>query len=94
MWISKKEYKILKENAEKNIDARATELYLIGKSLKELELLEERIRIIELNEETDITYVKNHMRCMKDDIGHIIANLRAFRKYQTVNKIEVLGGNL
>ena len=37
MWISKKEYKILKENAEKNIDVRATDL--IGKSLKELELL-------------------------------------------------------
>ena len=85
MWISKKEYKILKENAEKNIDVRATDL--IGKSLKELELLEERIRIIELNEETDITYVKNHMRCIKDDIGYIIANLRAFRKYQIVNKI-------
>ena len=61
MWISKKEYKILKENAEKNIDVRATDL--IGKSLKELELLEERI--IELNEKTDITYVKNHTRCMK-----------------------------
>lgn len=24
MWISKKEYKILKENAEKNIDVRVT----------------------------------------------------------------------
>ena len=47
MWISKKEYKILKENAEKNIDVRVTDLYLIEKSLKELELLEERI--IELN---------------------------------------------
>ena len=76
MWISKKEYKILKENAEKNIDVRATDL--IGKSLKELELLEERI--IELNEKTDITYVKNHTRCMKDDIGRIIAHLRVFRK--------------
>ena len=64
MWISKKEYKILKENAEKNIDVRAMDL--IEKSLKELELLEERI--IELNEKTDITYVKNHTRCMKDDI--------------------------
>ena len=76
MWISKKEYKILKENAEKNIDVRATDL--IGKSLKELELLEERI--IELNEKTDITYVKNHTRCMKDDIGRIIAHLRVFIK--------------
>ena len=76
MWISKKEYKILKENAEKNIDVRATDL--IRKSLKELELLEERI--IELNEKTDITYVKNHTRCMKDDIGRIIAHLRVFRK--------------
>ena len=76
MWISKKEYKILKENAEKNIDVRATDL--IGKSLKELELLEERI--IELNEKTDITYVKNHTRCMKDDIWRIIAHLRVFRK--------------
>ena len=56
MWISKKEYKILKENAEKNIDVRVTDLYLIEKSLKELELLEERI--IELNKKTDITYVK------------------------------------
>lgn len=78
MWISKKEYKILKENAEKNIGVRATDLHLIEKSLKELELLEERI--IELNKKTDITYVKNHMRCMKDDIGHIIAHLRVFRK--------------
>lgn len=78
MWISKKEYKILKENAEKNIDVRATDLYLIGKSLKELELLEERI--IELNKKTDITYVKNHTRYMKDDIGRIIAHLRVFRK--------------
>ena len=60
MWISKKEYKILKENAEKNIDVRATDLCLIEKSLKELELLEERI--IELNKKTDITYVKNHTR--------------------------------
>ena len=76
MWISKKEYKILKENAEKNIDVRATDL--IGKSLKELELLEERI--IELNKKIDITYVKNHTRCMKDDIGRIIAHLRVFRK--------------
>lgn len=76
MWISKKEYKILKENAEKNIDVRAMDL--IEKSLKELELLEERI--IELNEKTDITYVKNHTRCMKDDIGNIIAHLRVFRK--------------
>ena len=76
MWISKKEYKILKENAEKNIDVRATDL--IGKSLKELELLEERI--IELNKKTDITYVKNHTRCMKDDIGRIIAHLRVFIK--------------
>ena len=76
MWISKKEYKILKENAEKNIDVRSTDL--IGKSLKELELLEERI--IELNEKTDITYVKNHTRCMKDDIWRIIAHLRVFRK--------------
>ena len=76
MWISKKEYKILKENAEKNIDVRAMDL--IGKSLKELELLEERI--IELNKKTDITYVKNHTRCMKDDIGCIIAHLRVFRK--------------
>ena len=76
MWISKKEYKILKENAEKNVDVRATDL--IGKSLKELELLEERI--IELNKKTDITYVKNHTRCMKDDIGRIIAHLRVFRK--------------
>lgn len=76
MWISKKEYKILKENAEKNIDVRAMDL--IEKSLKELELLEERI--IELNEKTDITYVKNHTRCMKDDIGRIIAHLRVFRK--------------
>ena len=75
MWISKKEYKILKENAEKNIDVRATDL--IGKSLKELELLEERI--IELNEKTDITYVKNNTRCMKDDIERIIAHLRVFR---------------
>ena len=39
MWISKKEYKILKENAEKNIDVRATDLHLIEKSVK-------RIRII------------------------------------------------
>ena len=78
MWISKKEYKILKENAEKNIDVRVTDLYLIEKSLKELELLEERI--IELNEKIDITYVKNHTRCMKDDIGRIIAHLRVFRK--------------
>ena len=76
MWISKKEYKILKENAEKNIDVRSTDL--IGKSLKELELLEGRI--IELNEKTDITYVKNHTRCMKDDIWRIIAHLRVFRK--------------
>ena len=76
MWISKKEYKILKENAEKNIDVRAMDL--IEKSLKELELLEERI--IELNEKTDITYVKNYTRCMKDDIGRIIAHLRVFRK--------------
>ena len=76
MWISKKEYKILKENAEKNIDVRATDL--IGKSLKELELLEERI--IELNKKTDITYVKNHTRCMKDDVGRIIAHLRVFIK--------------
>ena len=76
MWISKKEYKILKENAEKNIDVRAMDL--IGKSLKELELLEERI--IELNKKTDITYVKNHTRCMKDDIRCIIAHLRVFRK--------------
>ena len=76
MWISKKEYKILKENAEKNIDVRATDL--IGKSLKELELLEERI--IELNGKTDIIYVKNHTKCMKDDIGRIIAHLRVFRK--------------
>ena len=78
MWISKKEYKILKENAEKNIDVRTTDLCLIEKSLKELELLEERI--IELNEKTDITYVKNQTRCMKDDIGRIIAHLRVFRK--------------
>ena len=78
MWISKKEYKILKENAEKNIDVRATDLCLIEKSLKELELLEERI--IELNKKIDITYVKNHTRCMKDDIGRIIAHLRVFRK--------------
>ena len=78
MWISKKEYKILKENAEKNINVRATDLCLIEKSLKELELLEERI--IELNKKTDITYVKNHMRCMKDDIGRIIAHLRVFIK--------------
>ena len=28
MWVSKKEYKILKENAEKNIDVRVTDLYL------------------------------------------------------------------
>ena len=76
MWISKKEYKILKENAEKNIDVRATDL--IGKSLKELELLEERI--IELNEKTNIAYIKNHTRCMKDDMGRIIAHLRVFRK--------------
>ena len=48
MWISKKEYKILKENAEKNIDVRATDLYLIEKSLKELELLEERIILLTL----------------------------------------------
>ena len=79
MWISKKEYKILKENAEKHIDVKAiTDLHLIEKSLKELELLEERI--IELNEKTDITYVKNHTRCMKDDIWRIIAHLRVFRK--------------
>lgn len=71
--------KILKENAEKNINIKATaDLHLIEKSLKELELLEERI--IELNEKTDITYVKNHTRCMKDDIGRIIAYLRVFRK--------------
>lgn len=76
MWISKKEYKILKENAEKNIDVRAMDL--IGKSLKELELLEERI--IELNEKTNIAYIKNHTRCMKDDMGRIIAHLRVFRK--------------
>ena len=76
MWISKKEYKILKENAEKNIDVRATDL--IGKSLKELELLAERI--IELNEKTNIAYIKNHTRCMKDDMGRIIAHLRVFRK--------------
>ena len=78
MWISKKEYKILKENAEKNIDVRVTDLCLIEKSLKELELLEERI--IELNEKTNIAYIKNHTRCMKDDIGRIIAHLRVFRK--------------
>ena len=78
MWISKKEYKILKENAGKNINVRATDLCLIEKSLKELELLEERI--IELNKKIDITYVKNHTRCMKDDIGHIIAHLRVFIK--------------
>ena len=78
MWISKKEYKILKENAGKNINVRATDLCLIEKSLKELELLEERI--IELNKKIDITYVKNHTRCMKDDIGRIIAHLRVFRK--------------
>ena len=76
MWISKKEYKILKENAEKNIDVRATDL--IEKSLKELELLEERI--IELNEKTNIAYIKNHTRCMKDDMWRIIAHLRVFRK--------------
>ena len=76
MWISKKEYKILKENAEKNIDVRAMDL--IGKSLKELELLEERI--IELNEKTNIAYIKNHTRCMKNDMGCIIAHLRVFRK--------------
>ena len=78
MWISKKEYKILKENAGKNINVRATDLCLIEKSLKELELLEERI--IELNKKIDITYVKNHTRCMKDDIGRIIAHLRVFIK--------------
>ena len=78
MWISKKEYKILKENAEKNIDVRTTDLYLVEKSLKELELLEERI--IELNKKTDITYVKNDTRWMKDDIWRIIAHLRVFRK--------------
>ena len=79
MWISKKEYKILKENAEKNIDVKVTtDLHLIEKSLKELELLEERI--VELNEKTDITYVKNHTKCMKDDIWRIIAHLRVFRK--------------
>ena len=78
MWISKKEYKILKENAGKNINVRATDICLIEKSLKELELLEERI--IELNKKIDITYVKNHTRCMKDDIGRIIAHLRVFRK--------------
>ena len=78
MWISKKEYKMLKENAEKNIDVRVTDLCLVEKSLKELELLEERI--IELNKKTDITYVKNHTRCMKNDIGCIIAHLRVFRK--------------
>ena len=78
MWISKKEYKILKENAEKNINVRVTDLYLIEKSLKELELLEERI--IEVNKKTDITYVKNHTRCMNDDIGRIIAHLRVFIK--------------
>ena len=78
MWISKKEYKILKENAGKNINVRATDLCLIEKSLKELELLEERI--IEVNKKTDITYVKNHTRCMNDDIGRIIAHLRVFIK--------------
>ena len=78
MWISKKEYKILKENAGKNINVRANDLCLIEKSLKELELLEERI--IELNKKTDITYVKNHTRCMNDDIGRIIAHLRVFIK--------------
>ena len=78
MWISKKEYKILKENEKKNIDVKANNLYINEKSLKELELLEERI--IELNKKTDITYVKNHTRCMKDDIGRIIAHLRVFRK--------------
>ena len=78
MWISKKEYKILKENAEKNIEGRVSYLCLNKKSLKELELLEERI--IELNKKTDITYVKNHTRCMKDDIRRIIAHLRVFIK--------------
>ena len=78
MRSSKKESKILKENAEKNIDVRATDLCLIEKSFKELESSEDRF--IELNKKTDITYVKNHTRCMKDDIGRIIAHLRVFIK--------------
>ena len=34
MWISKREYRILKENAGKNINVRATDLCLIEKLLK------------------------------------------------------------
>ena len=52
------------------------DLNLIEISLKELELLKERI--IELNEKTDITYVKNHTRCMKSDITDTIAHLKVF----------------
>ena len=85
MWISKKEYKFLKENAEKNIDVRATDLHLIEKSLKELELLKERI--VELNEKTDTTYAKNHTRCMKDDIERIISHLKVFIKSNSKIKL-------
>lgn len=54
------------------------DLHLIEISLKELELLKERI--IELNEKADSTYVKNHTRCMESDIGDTIAHLRVFIK--------------
>ena len=52
------------------------DLNLIETSLKELELLEERI--IELNEKADSIYVKNHTKCMKCDIEDTIAHLRVF----------------
>lgn len=52
------------------------DLNLIEISLKELELLKERI--IELNEKTDTTYVKNHTRCMESDIEDTIAHLKVF----------------
>lgn len=56
-------------------------LNLIETSLKELELLKERIIELsetELNEKTDTTYVKNYMRCMKSDIEDTIVHLKVF----------------
>ena len=59
------------------------DLNLIESSLEELELLKDRIT--ELSENTDVTYVKNHTRCMESDIEDIIVHLKVFLELNRSN---------
>ena len=78
MWISKKNYNFLKENAEKNIDiecqiltVKSNEKLAVARAMEEYsEVLEERnklkLRVIELKHDLDAVSKKKDLRSVEE----------------------------